>query len=515
MPFSIRSLRAIRRPRIIAVTAAAVVLLVLVSACSSDSSGPVTPASVAPAAGVLADGTVATVLDPAATFTVKDADGNTLGGVAVTVMVTAGGGTLAGAPTTTRSGGPTPVGQWTLGTVAGVNSITVTVAGLPPLVITVNGRAGPPASIVFVSGQDQSVPAGTIVSPSPTAQVRDQFNNGVEGVLVTFVVTEGDGTLAASTATTNSTGNAPVPEWRVGKSATSQTVRASVSSLSTTVRAFINTDYAIELRFFGPDMPPAAASAFNAAAARISGAVTGDVVDVVVGGTGADLGQCGVAGEIFSGVIDDVVIYATVTPIDGPGKVLGSAGPCFVRTTGRQTVIGVMRFDSDDIQGLITNGALRDVIQHEMLHVIGIGTLWNAYSIIQGVGSTDPRYTGAQGVAACVAVGGAAVCPASVPAENEGGPGSVDSHWRESVFAAELMTSRLSLGGNPFSSMSIQSLADVGYVVNSNAADPYTVPGQAVRGPRIMGSEATVWETLEKPKFTITTTGRLTPVERQ
>ena len=49
--------------------------------------------------------------------------------------------------------------------------------------------------------------------------------------------------------------------------------------------------------------------------------------------------------------------------MDGPGNVLANAGPCFVRSVGRQPVIGSMRFDAADIQNLINSGRLRDVIQ--------------------------------------------------------------------------------------------------------------------------------------------------------
>jgi hypothetical protein len=495
----------------------AIIALAAVAGCKGDSTAPPTPSSVAPdPASTIAEGTVAAVLTPAPGFIVKDGNGNALGGVSVTVTVTAGGGTLTDAPTQTRAGGATPVGQWKLGNVAGVNTITVTVGSLPPLVISVNGKAGPPVSMAFVSGTGGNSFAGTIVQPSPTVQVRDAFGNGVAGASVLFSVTEGGGSVGSAAVVTNAAGQAAASQWRVGKSAVPQSLTASSGGLSAVATAFITTDYNIDLRFFGPTMPPAAAVAFNAAAARIIAVVTGDQPDVFAGTNGTDLTQCGIPGVTLTGVVDDVVIYATVEPIDGPGNVLGSAGPCFVRQTGRQTVLGRMRFDSEDINLMVGNGTLGDVIQHEMLHVVGIGSLWQEYGLLAGAGTPQTRFTGALGVGACIAMGGAAVCPGSVPVEDKFGPGSADSHWREAVFGTELMTSRIGGSFNPLSLMSIQSLADIGYVVNTSAADSYSIPGQSILGDALSNTApANHWDEVEKPKFFISPQGRVTRMEKR
>jgi hypothetical protein len=487
-------------------------LVAVLSACG-ESTSPPTPTSIAPDAGAVTEATVGTTLGTAPTFVVRDQNGNPLAGVSVTVVVTAGGGTLTGAPTQTAAG-PTSVGTWTLGTVAGPNTITVTAAGLTPLVITVNGRAGPPVSMVVVSGEGMSVLAGAVVTPSPVVQVRDQFENGVSGVTVTFGVSAGDGSLAASTATTNANGFATVPQWRLGPSDIAQTLAVTAGSLATTVNAFIQTSYFIDLRFFGPEMPAAAAEAFTAAAARIRGAVVGDLQNIDAG-AGQDLASCGVPGTSISGVIDDVVIYAAVIELDGPGNVLANAGPCFVRSVGRQPVIGSMRFDAADIQSLINSGRLRDVIQHEMLHVVGIGTMWPAFGWLQGAGSGNSRFTGPVGTAACVAIGGTTTCAGGIPLETSGGAGSADSHWRESIFFNELMTPFINATFNPMSVMTIRSLDDIGYQTNQLAADSYTVAASSSSLLFSLSGQSDGWEVTEKPRFLITTNGRVTRVPTQ
>ena len=491
---------------------ATLALIGILSACG-ESTSPPTPTTITPEAQAVTEATVGTTLGTAPTFVVKDQNGNPLAGVPVTVTVTAGGGTLTGAPTQT-SAGPTPVGAWTLGTAAGVNTITITVAGLAPLVISVIGRAGPPVSMVVVSGQSLSTLAGAVVTPSPIVQVRDQFNNGVPGITVTFTVAAGEGSLGGSTATTNTNGFATVPQWRVGKSDVPQAVTATAGAFSANIEAFIQTGYHIDLRFFGAQMPAEAVSAFIAAAARIRGAVIGDLPNIDAG-AGQDLTGCGVPGTTITGVIDDVVIYAAVVPIDGPGKVLANAGPCFIRNPGRQPVIGSMRFDEADMQNLINSGRLRDVIQHEMLHVVGFGTMWDTFGLIDGAGTPASRFTGPLGTAACVAIGGSATCSGGIPLETGVGEGSDDSHWRESNFSNELMTPFINATDNPLSSMSIQSLGDIGYQTNQLAADTYGLAGSSANLLFSLTAQAGQWEVNRKPQFLITPAGRVTRMEQQ
>jgi hypothetical protein len=513
---------------------AALASLAAIGACK-DSTGTPQPKSVAQDQNTVAEGTAGTVLTAPPTFVVKDESGNAIGGVSVSITVTAGGGTLTGSPTKSNDG-PTPVGTWKLGNIAGLNSVTVTVAGLPPLVINVTGKAGPPATIAFVAGANQSVAAGSAVPVAPVAQVRDQFGNGVAGAPVTFAVAEGEGSLASGgPVTADASGNAAAPQWTLGKSAVPQSLRASTTAnITGTVSATIATSYNVDVRFFGPPMPPTAGALFTAAAARIKGAVIGDVFDIPAQVPGLNLESqtdgCGVEGlpANFSEPIDDVLIFASVGTIDGPGKVLAFSFPCFIRqpAPNLQTLIGIMKFDSEDLQTVITRGILGDVIQHEMLHVVGIGTLWKNLGLISGAGTPQSRYTGTLGVNGCIAVGGATVCPGLVPLETTGGPGTADSHWSEAVFNNELMTGFVNVCPalpcgviNPLSVMSIQSLGDLGYTVNMKSADPYTIlttPAARILGQLNVGNSSSAsWEQLARPKFTVNRAGRVLPVAPQ
>src|SRR5688500_1165567 len=165
---------------------AAILLAVLVAACK-DSTAPPPPASIAPSVAALS-GTAGLPLLSAPSFSVKDASGNILGGVPVTITVTSGGVTLLNAPTSTVAGVPTRVGTWPLGRAAGSNALTATAAAVPALLIPIVGGAGPAASLVAASGAGQSGYAGPELPAPLSLQVRDQFGNGVPWTIVSFVV---------------------------------------------------------------------------------------------------------------------------------------------------------------------------------------------------------------------------------------------------------------------------------------------------------------------------------------
>jgi len=146
----------------------------------------------------------------------------------------------------------------------------------------------------------------------------------------------------------------------------------------------------------------------------------------------------------------------------------------------------VMTSDADDLDFVEQNNVLGAVILHEMGHVLGIGSLWGEMGFLAdpargGAAGADPHFTGAQGLAAFDAAGGATYLDAKVPVENTGGPGTVDSHWRESVFDAELMTGFVDLTANPLSAVTAASLADQGYQVDQAGTDAYQLPVPGLR----------------------------------
>jgi hypothetical protein len=237
--------------------------------------------------------------------------------------------------------------------------------------------------------------------------------------------------------------------------------------------------YNITLRFTGSPTPSQRA-AFDAAAARWQQVITQGFPTISLN-FAAD--ECYPGFPAFNGSVDDILIDAAVVDIDGPGGILGQAGPCLDRSANKLTAYGIMRFDSADIAWLEASGQLDEVIFHEMGHVLGIGTLWDyERSLLRDAGTEDPRFVGANAVREWQALGGSGDVPVENCRDRNDNPipgcgsGTRDSHWREAVFDNEIMTGFLNSGANPLSRLTIASLEDLGYSVNYGAADPYTLP---------------------------------------
>ena len=136
-----------------------------------------------------------------------------------------------------------------------------------------------------------------------------------------------------------------------------------------------------------------------------------------------------------------------------------------------------MAFDTADLAQMEAGGTLNDVIAHEMGHVLGIGTLWRDRALLRGARGPNPVFVGPHAMAAYGGLTGGA--PAPVPVANTGGAGTRDAHWREADFGHELMSGFIAATGNPISRVTAASLEDLGYVVNLDAAEPYSLPSAA------------------------------------
>ncbi|HEX7243689.1 MAG TPA: Ig-like domain-containing protein, partial [Longimicrobiaceae bacterium] len=113
---------------------------------------------------------------------VVDGSGNGVPEVPVTFAVAAGGGTLTGAVQTTNAAGEATLGSWTLGLVAGPNTLTASAPGATPATFTATGLVGSPTDIAKVSGDGGTSAAGT--TRTLVARVTDAGGNGVPGETV-------------------------------------------------------------------------------------------------------------------------------------------------------------------------------------------------------------------------------------------------------------------------------------------------------------------------------------------
>lgn len=461
--------------------------LLLLAACAETPVDPAkVPASIVAVDGLTQNGTVGAAVGTTPTFEVRNADGAPLAGVRVTITVTSGGGTLTGKPSASGAGA-TAIGTWTLGTDAGTQTVTVSRSGLASLVFTATAAPGAATGIVISSGNNQSALAGVAVANPVRASVVDQFGNGIAGAAVNWAIGAGGGSLTGSTSTVaDGTGLASAPSWTLGKGGGTQQLVASSGVFQAVATANILTTLVAELRWVGTAPTGSTLNAFTRAVDRIRATIVGGMTPVGMPAGFNNVNQCdpNMSQAIPSQVIQGVIIYAAVVPIDGAGNILGSAGPCLSRDTDMyKTALGVMRFDSADIANMVTNGTIDAVILHEMLHVMGVGTSWSLNNLLLNPSSAgnalDTRFTGTLARAACANVnGGTTTCATSVPVHNTDGAGSINAHWRESVFGTELMTPFISAGGgaNQMSAMTIQSLADLGYNVNLNTQETFSIP---------------------------------------
>ena len=218
------------------------------------------------------------------------------------------------------------------------------------------------------------------------------------------------------------------------------------------------SDFNIVVRFTG-GLTANQRAVFELAAARWAEIITGDLPSVEVNGE----------------IIDDVLIEAEGSAIDGRGSILGQAGPTHLRPGSILPARGIMSFDTADLAAMEADNTLVDVITHEMAHVLGIGTIWSRLGLLDGAGTINPTFNGPGAMQEYGNLTGTGV-PTAVPVANTGGPGTRDGHWRELVFGNELMSGFIKGPLNPISRMSIAAFEDMGYQVNYNAADEYMLP---------------------------------------
>jgi len=178
-------------------------------------------------------GSVSTAVSVPPSVLVRDANNNPVAGVTVTFAVATGGGTITGATATTNANGIATVGSWTLGAVAGVNTLTATSVGLTNSPLTISASSVVTgATQMALNGGSTTGTAGQPVATPPSVIVNDANNVPVAGVIVTFAVGTGGGSVTGATQTTNAQGIATVGSWTLGASAGTNTIIATSTGLT-------------------------------------------------------------------------------------------------------------------------------------------------------------------------------------------------------------------------------------------------------------------------------------------
>lgn len=164
------------------------------------------------------------------TVTARDAFGNALPGVSVTLGATGSGNVL------TQPVGVTDSNGEATGAISSVNvgakSVSAVLGG--SLVVdstaTVTFTAGAPASVVALAGDGQSALAGANVTVAPAVLVRDALGTPVPNIQVTFAIGSGGGAIVGSaTVLTDANGASRPTAWTLGGSPGANTLTATVT----------------------------------------------------------------------------------------------------------------------------------------------------------------------------------------------------------------------------------------------------------------------------------------------
>lgn len=375
-----------------------------------------------------------------------------------------------------QSGLATAMGPGALQVVATAGAATATVA------VDVSPA---PQQIVAALGNFQSGDPGQELHTPLGVRVADASGFAIQGVAVTFAAGPG-ASVGATTATTDAQGLAKTT-LTLGAALGEYTATAAIpgTDRSVTFTAFARTPPTFDIEIIYVNGSPTAEQAgiFREAEERWERIITNDLPDDHTGELPA--GSCGFNSPAMNRALDDVIMIVDLGDIDGQGGILGGAAVCFVHEDGGLPAISMITFDGADVDLMESQGIFGAVAMHEMGHALGYGTLWNDTNLADPtwMGGTDPHFTGAAALDAFDDVGGSGYSGAKVPVENEGGYGTADAHWRESVFINELMTGYVDAGENPLSIVSIASMQDLGYSVDFTQADPFSIM-TSIRGQR-------------------------------
>lgn len=362
------------------------------------------------------------------------------------------------------------------------------------------------AEITKVGGDQQTGLAGNQLPIAIQVELRDARGTPVPGTLpnttVVFAAGQG-GTVSSGSVTAGLNGRASTM-WTLGDPEGAQqltaTLQGGTASAQFTATAVTAGAYQLELRFLtGTNPTPTQQAAFDNAVLLWESVIIGDLAPVAVN---VPANACLTGQPALNETIDDIVVFVEFAPIDGAGGTLAQAGRCdiqppappFRASTDSLPAIGVLRMDSDDLPLLQANGRLDEVITHELGHTLGFsadffalkGRLQNP-SLPSSPG-VDTHFDGPAAIAQMDAVGGAGYSDEKVPVENTAVSASADSHWRESVFDAELMTPFAeAVGAMPLSAVTGGALRDLGYVIDLTATQAFTLnfPALAAAGRRV------------------------------
>lgn len=197
-------------------------LVAISAACGRESTAPIrndqAPATISPSSVDTLRGYVAEPLLGELTVIVKNAEGQPVDTASVIFAITTGGGSLTTSSARTDSLGRAST-VWTLGTKAGVQTMTATVGTLAPAVFVARAAPGGAFNFSIVAGDNQTAMVGMTVPTNPSVKATDMYGNPVPNWAMNFFPENGgavnDKTVGQVVVLTDTAGIASV-QWRLG-----------------------------------------------------------------------------------------------------------------------------------------------------------------------------------------------------------------------------------------------------------------------------------------------------------
>ena len=209
---------------------------VVMAACDGAApSGAGVPVATAVHGGHQQQATVGSAVSVPPAVRVTDAAGRGVPGLGVTFVVVSGGGSVRDPATVTNDSGVARAGAWTLGPTVGRHTLAARFSGLPEVTFeaTATAPAGQGSLTPVATADQQSAGTGATVPVAPAVTVRNAAGALQAGIVVTFAVTAGGGSLAATSGTSNAQGIATAGAWRLGSAPGRNTVSATASGYVT------------------------------------------------------------------------------------------------------------------------------------------------------------------------------------------------------------------------------------------------------------------------------------------
>ena len=212
------------------------------------------------------------------------------------------------------------------GGVAGTATISATAGGVTGYVLVIV-TPGAPASVTIYSGDSQSGIQGSQLPAPLCVLVKDARGNVVPGVVATYSVATGGGTLSAPTApSTDGLGVATSGLWSLGALVGEQTVVASVSGAgSVTFKATAQSRVSLRITIATNPIASGTSAQASATITDASGN-TSPASGVTWSSSTPSVADVDASGLVTGSLVGNATIRATAGGVTGQASVIVTAG---------------------------------------------------------------------------------------------------------------------------------------------------------------------------------------------